>query len=51
MEAKYKELTGFGYQSHRDPYETSFEMYFAMVYDPDGNTILLSADATSGEEK
>lgn len=44
VDAKYTELTSFGYQSHRAPYETSFGMYFAMVNDPDGNTILLSGD-------
>jgi len=45
--AKYNELVGFGYQGFREPYQTSFGMYFAMVKDPDGNTILLSADADS----
>jgi catechol 2,3-dioxygenase-like lactoylglutathione lyase family enzyme len=45
LEAKYAELTGYGYQGFREPYATSFGMYFAMVKDPDGNTILLSADA------
>ena len=44
VDAKYTELTSFGYQSQRAPYETSFGMYFAMVNDPDGNTILLSGD-------
>jgi catechol 2,3-dioxygenase-like lactoylglutathione lyase family enzyme len=44
LDAKYKELTGFGYRSRRAPYVTSFGMYFALIYDPDGNTILLSAD-------
>ncbi len=44
VEAKYTELTALGYQSHRTPYETSFGMYFAMINDPDGNTILLSGD-------
>jgi len=44
VDAKYAELTGFGYQSHRGPYMTSFGMYFAMVRDPDGNIILLSGD-------
>ena len=44
VDAKYTELTGFGYQSQRAPYETSFGMYFAMIKDPDGNTILLSGD-------
>ena len=46
LAAKYSELVDFGYQSYREPYRTSFGMYFAMVKDPDGNTILLSADAT-----
>jgi catechol 2,3-dioxygenase-like lactoylglutathione lyase family enzyme len=43
--AKYTEMTEFGYQGYREPYRTSFGMYFAMIKDPDGNTILLSADA------
>jgi hypothetical protein len=42
VDAKYAELTGFGYQGHVAPYETPFNVYFAMVNDPDGNTILLS---------
>ena len=44
VEAKYAELTSLGYQGYRTPYETSFGMCFAMVNDPDGNTILLSGD-------
>ena len=47
LAAKYTELIDFGYQSYREPYVTSFGMYFAMIKDPDGNTILLSADAAS----
>lgn len=47
--AKYAELIDFGYQSYREPYITSFGMYFAMVKDPDGNTILLSADAAQDQ--
>ena len=49
VDAKYTELTGFGYQSYRTPYETSFGMYFAMISDPDGNTILLSGDLEKNE--
>jgi uncharacterized glyoxalase superfamily protein PhnB len=45
LEAKYAELIDYGYQGYREPYATSFGMYFAMIKDPDGNTILLSADA------
>ncbi len=44
VETKYTELKGFGYRSRREPFETSFGMYFALIDDPDGNTILLSAD-------
>lgn len=44
VDAKYTELIDFGYQSRRAPYETSIGMYFAMINDPDGNTILLSGD-------
>jgi catechol 2,3-dioxygenase-like lactoylglutathione lyase family enzyme len=44
VDAKYSELTGFGYPSAHAPFVTSFGMYFAMVNDPDGHTILLSAD-------
>ena len=49
MDAKYSELISFGYQSYRAPYETSIGMYFAMVKDPDGNTILLSGDQEENE--
>ena len=44
VDATYQELTGLGYQGQRAPYETRYGMYFAMVKDPDGNTILLSGD-------
>ncbi|MHB8624735.1 MAG: VOC family protein [Aggregatilineales bacterium] len=49
VKAKYIELTGFGYQGRRAPYETSFGMCFALVNDPDGNTILLSGDLEKSE--
>ncbi len=45
LEAKYAELVERGYQGFREPYRTKFGMHFAMVKDPDGNTVLLSADA------
>src|SRR5579859_4787531 len=49
VDAKYSELTGFGYLSHRAPYETPIGIYFAMINDPDGNTILLSGDMEENE--
>jgi catechol 2,3-dioxygenase-like lactoylglutathione lyase family enzyme len=43
--AKYEELTGYGYVGHCEPHDVTPELRFAMVDDPDGNTILLSASA------
>jgi predicted lactoylglutathione lyase len=43
VDVKFVELTRFGYAIHRKPFETPFGMYFAMINDPDGNTVLLSA--------
>jgi catechol 2,3-dioxygenase-like lactoylglutathione lyase family enzyme len=47
LDAKYAELTGYGYASHCAPFDVSPTTRFAMVDDPDGNTILISA-ATAG---
>ena len=44
LDAKYAEMMNYGYESHVAPYETLFNMYFAMINDPDGNTILLSSE-------
>lgn len=43
VDAKYRELTGLGYRGHRAPFTTPFASRLAMVDDPDGNTVLLSA--------
>jgi catechol 2,3-dioxygenase-like lactoylglutathione lyase family enzyme len=43
LDAKYEELTGYGYVGHYAPYDVTANTRFAMVDDPDGNTILLSA--------
>lgn len=42
VEAKYAEMMGYGYQSHVAPYNVTPKLNFAMIDDPDGNTILLS---------
>ena len=44
VDAKYKELIDSGYQSYHTPFITPFGVYFALINDPDGNTILLSGD-------
>ena len=44
VDQTYADLIAGGYTSHAAPYETPFKMYFAMVYDPDGNIVLLSGD-------
>lgn len=46
LDAKYEEMIGFGYEPHCAPYDVSPELRFAMVDDPDGNTVLLSASTT-----
>jgi hypothetical protein len=48
VEAKYAEMIGYGYASHAAPYMVSPTLCFAMINDPDGNTILLSGSV--GEE-
>ena len=44
VDQTYADLVAGGYASHAAPYATPFNMYFAMVYDPDGNLVLLSGD-------
>lgn len=45
VDEKHKELTGFGYQSRRAPLlEEPMNVYFALIDDPDGNIIMLTAD-------
>jgi catechol 2,3-dioxygenase-like lactoylglutathione lyase family enzyme len=47
LDAKYEEMTAFGYVGHCEPYDVTSELRFAMIDDPDGNTILLSASRTA----
>ena len=47
LDAKYNEMMDYGYESHVPPYVTPFNMYFGMINDPDGNTILLSSNVPS----
>jgi catechol 2,3-dioxygenase-like lactoylglutathione lyase family enzyme len=49
LDAKYEEMVGYGYEAHVAPYDVTPELRFAMVDDPDGNTILLSASLPSVE--
>jgi hypothetical protein len=50
LDAKYEELTGLGYHGHCKPYQVTPELRFALVDDPDGNTILVSASTEPGAE-
>src|SRR6476660_4787965 len=38
VETTYAEMIGFGYESYRAPFQTSFGPYFSLIKDPDGNT-------------
>ncbi|VAV91740.1 putative quinone binding protein [hydrothermal vent metagenome] len=42
VDAKFNELVAFGYKAHLEPYDTPINTYFAMIDDPDGNSVLLS---------
>ena len=42
VDAKYAELTGYGYHGRRAPIQTNGP-YAALVDDPDGNVILITA--------
>ena len=45
VDEKYSELIAFGYKSARPPaFEPSIPVYFALITDPDGHIIMLSAD-------
>lgn len=44
VEAKYAEMTGLGYHGERVPAVSPIGVYMAMLADPDGNTVVLSAD-------
>jgi uncharacterized glyoxalase superfamily protein PhnB len=50
VRAKYDEMVEYGYQGYREPYSTSFGMCFAMLKDPDDNTVLISGDAAPAPE-
>lgn len=49
VESKYAELMALGYESYRAPFIFGTGMCFALVYDPDGNVVLLSAEADQSE--
>jgi predicted lactoylglutathione lyase len=51
VEAKYAELIAYGYESYHAPFRfPANNMCFALVNDPDGNTILLSGDLEQAAE-
>jgi uncharacterized glyoxalase superfamily protein PhnB len=43
VDALYGKLVAHGHRGRRPPFETRFGAYIAMVDDPDGNTVLLTA--------
>jgi catechol 2,3-dioxygenase-like lactoylglutathione lyase family enzyme len=47
LDARYAELTGYGYTGHCAPYDVTADTRFAIVEDPDGNAILLSSMTAS----
>lgn len=47
VDAKYNHMISLGYPSYHAPFETAFGMYFALIDDPDGNTVLFSTESTN----
>ena len=45
VEKKYSEMLALGYESYRAPFIFNDEMSFALIYDPEGNVVLLSGMA------
>ncbi|MFZ5991032.1 MAG: VOC family protein [Deinococcota bacterium] len=43
VDAKYAELVGAGYQSHKEPWDAFWGQRYAQVKDPDGHTVDLFA--------
>lgn len=48
VDAAYAKMISHGYASHRAAYDPLPALHAAMINDPDGNTILLSADERRG---
>ena len=44
VDALYAELTAAGYHGRRGPWLTDFNAYMCMVDDPDGTTVLVTAE-------
>ena len=44
VDARYNHMIALGHRNYHAPFQTSFGLYFALVDDPDGNTVLLSSD-------
>ena len=43
VDATFAELTGAGYAGRQPPFRTYFGAWMAMVDDPDGNVVLITA--------
>jgi catechol 2,3-dioxygenase-like lactoylglutathione lyase family enzyme len=43
VDATYAELTGAGYDGHLEPWDAFWGMRYAVVHDPDGNSVELFA--------
>ncbi len=43
VDAAYARLTGLGYEGHKPPWDAFWGQRYAVVYDPDGNSIDLFA--------
>jgi catechol 2,3-dioxygenase-like lactoylglutathione lyase family enzyme len=43
VDATYTRITGLGYEGHKDPWDAPWGQRYAMMHDPDGNSVDLFA--------
>jgi catechol 2,3-dioxygenase-like lactoylglutathione lyase family enzyme len=48
VDRAYAELTGLGYEGHRQPWDAFWGQRYAVVHDPDGNSVDLFASLDGG---
>ncbi|HEY3139654.1 MAG TPA: VOC family protein [Acidimicrobiales bacterium] len=48
VDSLYDKLVSLGYQGHKEPWDAVWGQRYAMIHDPDGNSVSLFADRGAG---
>jgi catechol 2,3-dioxygenase-like lactoylglutathione lyase family enzyme len=46
VDRAFAEMTGAGYRTHKEPWDAFWGQRYAIIFDPDGNSVDLFADAS-----